>query len=199
MHRKSSIQQLMDYQVSRYMFPEEQQTVQQFINFVQTQPHCFERSNVGHITGSVWIVNKDFSKVLLTHHRKLKLWLQLGGHADGDTDIAAVALKEAQEESGIAEFTFLLPDIFDIDIHPIPNACAYHYDVRFLLQAQSEDFIISNESLNLAWVALENLFEYSSQRSIQRMYEKFEHYLRGISNPTKKLVTSHITSAGTRE
>ena len=72
-------------------------TLDRFIKFIEQNPNCFERSNKGHITGSAWIVNHDNSKVLLTHHRKLNLWLQLGGHADGEPDTKAVSLKEAQE------------------------------------------------------------------------------------------------------
>jgi 8-oxo-dGTP pyrophosphatase MutT (NUDIX family) len=71
------------------------------IRFVEEQRECLLRSCVpGHLTGSAWIVSPDRTRTLLTHHLKLDKWLQLGGHADGDGDLAAVALREAQEESG---------------------------------------------------------------------------------------------------
>lgn len=199
MDRTTLLQQLVTYKTSPYTLKEEHQTVQQFIDFVQSQPNCFERSNVGHVTGSIWIVNKDQNKILLTHHKKLNMWLQLGGHADGDYDIKAVALKEAHEESGITDFTFLIPDIFDIDIHPITNACTYHYDVRFLLQANTEQFIVSDESHDLAWIESHKLADVCSERSVLRMQQKFELYQRGTSLPTPKLSISHTTSPGNHE
>src|SRR4051812_14873952 len=69
------------------------------IAFVEANSDCLLRSCVpGHLTGSAWIVSPDHRKTLLTHHVKLDKWLQLGGHADGDGDLAAVALREAREE-----------------------------------------------------------------------------------------------------
>src|SRR5688572_26513021 len=82
---------------------EEAQVRNDFLAFIAANADCCERTLVsGHCTGSAWLVSADGERVLLTHHRKLQRWLQLGGHADGDTDLAAVALREAQEESGLA-------------------------------------------------------------------------------------------------
>ncbi len=68
--------------------------------FVGEHSDCFKRSLlIGHITGSAWVVDRGRGMVLLTHHRKLNKWLQLGGHCDGDGDVRAVALREACEES----------------------------------------------------------------------------------------------------
>ena len=74
-----------------------------FIDFVESHDDCFERLlQVGHVTASAWVLNPDASKTLLTHHRKLNKWLQLGGHADGDTNVLNVATREVMEESGIS-------------------------------------------------------------------------------------------------
>ena len=153
--------------------------VSRFVAFVNAQPQCFERSlAVGHITGSAWVVNHDGSEVLLTHHRKLDRWLQLGGHADGDPDILAVAIKEAEEESGLSHFTPVGSGIFDIDIHPIParpNEPEHlHYDVRYVLRASSSiDFTVSEESHDLRWVRLEEVKNLTSEPSMTRMVEKW--------------------------
>jgi len=109
----------------------------------------------GHFTASSWLVSEDDRRTLLTHHRKLGRWLQLGGHADGEEDLAAVALKEAEEESGLGGLT-VEPGIFDLDRHWIPEREGvpghWHYDVRFVVHAGSnEDFVVSEESLDLAW------------------------------------------------
>src|SRR5574338_432782 len=137
--------------------PEELQAKRQIIDFVQNHENCFERSlEVGHITGSAWLINKDGTKALLMHHAKLNMWVQLGGHCDGDHDVLRVATKEAQEESGISGITPVSTTIFDIDVHFIPannkEKEHYHYDVRFLLQVTSDEQIVQNsESKELAW------------------------------------------------
>lgn len=110
----------------------------------------------GHFTGSAWLASADGQRVLLTHHRKLGRWLQLGGHADGDRDLAAVALREAQEESGLPGLQLPTTGIFDLDRHWIPERGEvpghWHFDVRYVVQAGAdEDFVVSEESLALAW------------------------------------------------
>ncbi len=128
------------------------------LRFLRSTPDCFERSNKeGHFTGSAWLVNPAGDKALLTLHRKLKRWMQTGGHADGDTNLLGVALREATEESGIGGICPVSEEIFDIDIHEIPGRPAaketahLHYDVRYLLRAPHEHFCISDESDDLAW------------------------------------------------
>ena len=74
------------------------------IRFVQTYENCAERElQVGHLTGSAWIVDKDLTHTLLTHHRKLNLWVQLGGHVEDDADMLSASWREAREESGLQD------------------------------------------------------------------------------------------------
>ncbi|QIO87999.1 NUDIX hydrolase [Stenotrophomonas rhizophila] len=110
----------------------------------------------GHFTGSAWLVSADGERVLLTHHRKLDRWLQLGGHADGERDLSQVALKEAEEESGLSALVLEDGVLFDIDRHWIPERKDvpghWHYDARYVVRALgSEQFAVSEESLALAW------------------------------------------------
>jgi len=146
--------------------------------FVATEPHCFERSlALGHVTGSAWIVCPLRRRVLLTHHRKLELWLQLGGHCDGDPDVRAVALREAHEESGLETLEVLGTGVFDVDVHEIParpgEPAHLHYDARFLLAADPEArLVVSDESRALAWVELERVSSLSTDASVIRMVEK---------------------------
>lgn len=135
---------------------EKEDAARRILTFVRSTPDCFERSHAsGHITGSAWLLNPDGDKVLMTLHRKLKRWLQPGGHADGEQDTLAVALREAEEESGICGIIPVSEDIFDVDIHLIParpgEAAHYHYDIRYLLRAPHEQFAVSDESDDLAW------------------------------------------------
>jgi 8-oxo-dGTP pyrophosphatase MutT (NUDIX family) len=151
---------------------------------VEREPDCFERHLAqGHLTGSAWIINRAGTHTLLTHHRKLDLWLQLGGHADGDTDIHRVALKEAREESGLDGFEFVDREIFDLDIHRIParkqDPEHWHYDTRFLLRTSAdEDFSVSEESHDLAWVPAGELENFTTEHSMLRMRDKWLAELR---------------------
>ena len=112
--------------------------------------------------------------MLLTHHRKLDRWLQLGGHADGDVDLGRVALREAEEESGLADLA-VEPEIFDLDRHWIPARAEvpghWHYDVRFVVRATgSEDFVVSAESHALAWREIAEIAaDANADESLRRM------------------------------
>ena len=118
MHRHSLRNLLHTYLDSH---PDEADTARRVIDFVERNPDCFERSlEEGHITGSAWIVDSSGTNTLLTHHRKLGIWLQLGGHADGDSDVLSVAMTEAVEESGLTSLEIVCDEIFDLDVHGIP-------------------------------------------------------------------------------
>lgn len=148
------------------------------IQFVVARADCLLRSCApGHLTGSAWIVSPDRGQVLLTHHLKLDKWLQLGGHADGDGDLAAVAGREAREESGLAGLRAVAPEVFDLDRHWIPPRKAdsghYHYDLRFLLEADpAEPLAVSSESKALAWVDLAAVATLNPEESVARMVRK---------------------------
>lgn len=166
-------QLLADYQKSPLITSGELHAVDKFLQLLKDKPVCFNREPGGHITASAWIINSGNSAALLTHHKKLNMWLQLGGHCDGNPDVASTALREAQEESGMHNFDFVIPGIFDIDIHAIPNACAYHYDIRFLLRAKESNFTVSEESHNLAWVPFAEMHNYAHEESVLRMNKKY--------------------------
>ncbi len=174
MDRRNLLEQLEAYG-ARY--PEERDTVVRFHEFVASEPRCFERDCWrGHVTGSAWLLDPGLEALLLTHHRKLDIWVQLGGHSDGDPDTRAVAQREAEEESGVA-VTLIRNEIFDIDIHEIParkqDPAHFHFDVRFALRASSRDVVVSGESNDLVWVPLSGLERYTEERSILRMRDKW--------------------------
>lgn len=159
-------------------YPEEIKYKSQMLNFLDAHEDCFERSlSSGHFTGSCWIVSPDGSKFLLTLHKKIKLWLPLGGHADGDNNLVHVSLKEAYEESGLDHIDFVSADIFDIGVHLIDPykgiPAHYHYDVRFLLRASNENIKISDESDDLRWFETPPTENYGGDGVI-RMHEKWK-------------------------
>jgi 8-oxo-dGTP pyrophosphatase MutT (NUDIX family) len=149
------------------------------IHFIKKNSNCFDRSNIiGHITSSAWLINHSRNKVLLMHHKKLNEWLQFGGHADGESDLLSVAIKETREESGIFNVIPIMKNIFDLDIHYTPeykNISEHiHYDIRFLLQVVDNSEPKKNhESLRLKWFD-QNLKKFPNHKpSLIRMFEKW--------------------------
>jgi 8-oxo-dGTP pyrophosphatase MutT (NUDIX family) len=183
MHRRPLLD-LLDRFSTEY--PTQSQVAAEFRCFVEMQPDCFERTCApGHVTGSAWLLHPEHPEVLLTHHRKLNRWLQPGGHADGCPDVLAVAMREAQEESGITAIEQLTPTMpLDLDIHEIParpgEPAHLHYDVRFLLRATADSYVVSEESHDLAWVPLERIAEFNPSDSLRRMAERSRAYLAGV-------------------
>lgn len=157
----------------------ESAVVAQFDAFLHTQADVFSRGNrSGHFTGSSWLVSADGTRVLLMHHRKLDRWLQPGGHADGDPQLARVALREAQEETGVAGLQ-VEGDIFDIDRHRIPargdEPEHWHYDVRYVVRARADErFTVNQESRALAWRAVADVAaDDRLDASLRRMANKW--------------------------
>ncbi|MBD9468037.1 NUDIX hydrolase [Pseudoxanthomonas sp. PXM01] len=158
-------------------WPAEREVAGQFLALLDDPANPFVRERLeGHLTGGVWLVSGDGRRILMTHHRKLDRWLQLGGHADGDTDMARVALKEAEEESGLADLC-VEGAIFDLDRHWIPERKDvpghWHYDVRYVVRATgSENYAVSEESLDLAWRDIASMID-DADVSISRMARKW--------------------------
>ena len=160
-------------------WPGEADTAALFETLLADPVDPFRRERVaGHFTASCWLVSRDGARVLLTHHRKLGLWLQLGGHADGERDLALAALREAQEESGLSGLV-IEPAIFDLDRHWIPDhksvPAHWHYDVRYVVHAgDDEAYTISEESLDLAWRRIDELAaDPATDPSVRRMAQKW--------------------------
>ena len=176
MQHEHVIQLLEHYQPSDSA---ELQAKQQMLAVLATRPNCFERSDhLGHFTASAWLLDASGDRFLLMHHAKLQKWLQPGGHCDGDMDLLSVAMKEAQEESGIGSIVALAPSIFDIDVHDIPErkqvAAHQHYDVRFLLQAKHDEPLQANhESMQLEWFGRDSDLLPTQERSVLRMFDKW--------------------------
>ncbi|MBL0164046.1 MAG: NUDIX hydrolase [Xanthomonadales bacterium] len=159
----------------RDRWPEQAAAAERFFALASESVDVFRRERLaGHLTGSAWLVSVDGRRVLLTHHRKLGRWLQLGGHADGDRDLARVALREAEEESGLIGLA-VEPEIFDLDRHWIPERGDvpghWHYDVRFVVRASAgEDYVVSEESHALAWREIADIVaDVGADESLRRM------------------------------
>lgn len=152
------------------------------IAFLNAGGDNFSRTHLpGHFTGSALLVNRSGDRVLLNHHKSLGFWMQFGGHADGSPDLFDVARREVQEESGFMEIEPVIAGILDLDIHPIPyNAkkgepAHLHYDVRYIfrLKNDNDNFIISDESLDMRWCGFEEAVTLTGPGSVARMLRKW--------------------------
>ncbi|WP_296705180.1 NUDIX hydrolase [Algoriphagus sp.] len=171
---------ILKSQLEKYRTPYEEESVfiDSFLELTD-DPLAYKRERIeGHFTASAWIVNKRRTHTLLTLHRKLGRWLQLGGHADGDENLIDVAMKEAREESGLKSLVLVDSTIFDLDKHIIPERPHvpehFHYDVRYILEADiNEPLQISDESISLAWITFDSVVDMIGYNpSILRMLEK---------------------------
>jgi len=150
------------------------------LGFVTNNKQYWKRElEAGHVTASAWLINKEHTHALLTHHRKLDRWLQLGGHIEDDNDdnVLTAALRETREESGLSDISIISEEIFDIDVHPIPaspkEAAHFHYDVRFVFGADHlDELTISHESKNRKWFTLEEIAAMRAGPTIDRMLQK---------------------------
>lgn len=149
----------------------------QILEFIDAQPDALHRScALGHLTGSALVVDPRSRAVLLLFHAKVRRWLQPGGHADGDANLAHVALREATEETGIEGLRVVTPAV-DLDVHVFRDASGrdpdhLHLDVRHLVLAPRSPAVAANhESDGAAWVSLEGLADYGADAGTLRMAE----------------------------
>ena len=155
--------------------PEHRSLADDYAGFAVLAPDVFTRAHLaGHFTGSAFLLSADGRRTLLLHHAKLQRWLQPGGHADGEADLAQVALREAEEETGLAGLV-VEADIFDLDRHTIPARGAepehQHWDARYVVRCSSDETPrLNSESRAFAWRPIDELaVDGSLDPSIRRM------------------------------
>jgi len=177
MHRNELLQLLSQYRTTNVA---ESGNLNHTRLFITQHEDCFNTHLLpGHVTGSAWVVNQNYDRVLMLHHKKLNKWFQPGGHADSDHDIRRVALREVSEETGLdpSDINLVSEAIFDIDIHSVPDYKGMpshkHYDIRFLIQVDDSIVIPGNdESYDILWVELHDTQHFNHNLSTYRMMEK---------------------------
>ena len=154
------------------------------LNWIETQENAFSRDNtVAHMTASAWVVNKDRSKVFMVYHNIYNSWSWLGGHADGETDLLAVAIREVKEEAGISNVRPVSEEIFSLESLTVDGhvkrgsyvSSHLHLNVTYLLEADSEEHVSVKEDENsgVAWFTLEEALKKSTEPwFVERVYGK---------------------------
>lgn len=159
--------------IAAVRLPDLRPTRDRMRRLLEERPSPLDRSErPGHLTGSAFVVDAAAERTLMLFHTKLQIWVQPGGHADGDANLAAVALREAHEETGI-EGLRIWPVAIDLDIHRVdpPKEDAHdHYDVRFLVQAPPDAVVAANhESQAQRWVRPDEFDELDVDAGLRRL------------------------------
>lgn len=147
--------------------PELRQT---YLDHLAAHPDgMWKACGAGHLTASGLVIDPDHGRVLLTLHKKLRMWLQMGGHCEpGDSSLAGAALREGTEESGIAGLTLLPGGPVRLDRHPIPPPCHCHFDVQYALLAPPDtEHMVSDESLDVRWFPYDEVADVADESVVR--------------------------------
>lgn len=172
-------------QIKNYNPINEQEKIDKriILDFIKKNDDALFRDNeIAHITSSGFIVNKSRTKVLMIHHNIYNSWGWTGGHADGDSDLIFVAIKEAKEETGIKNATPITNDICSIDILPVNAhikrgkyvASHLHLSVAYILEADENDelFIKEDENSGVKWVDIDSVLDLTNEEHMKGVYKK---------------------------
>lgn len=180
-------QQLVQYQPYN---EQEERDKAVMLSLLDAKPDIYTRENmVAHMTASSWLVNKTHDKVLMIYHNIYNSWSWTGGHADGDTDLLAVAKREAEEETGVTDIKAVTEDIFSIEILTVDGhekrgvyvPSHLHLNVTYLLEADEEEVlqVKPDENSGVKWFSLEGAFEACTEPwMIERIYKKLNEKMQ---------------------
>lgn len=169
---------------------QEERDKELILEYMAENPNIFLReSRLAHMTASAWIVNKERTKVLMVYHNIYNSWSWLGGHADGETDLLKVALREAREESGLRNVHPVSEDIYSLESLTVDGhmkkenyvSSHLHLNVTYLLEADEEEAlsIKPDENSGLAWFGLEEAIEASTEEWFkENVYSKLNDKLK---------------------
>lgn len=167
------------------------------LDWICNNENAFSRDNVvAHMTSSAWVVNKDRSKVLMVYHNIYNSWSWLGGHADDETDLLSVAIREVKEEAGIMNVQPVSNDIFSMESLTVDGhvkkgeyvSSHLHLNITYLLEADSEEAVTVNEDENsgVAWFAPEEALEKSTEPwFVKNVYTKLLNKMKNGNGGSK--------------
>lgn len=167
------------------------------LDWICNNENAFSRDNVvAHMTSSAWVVNKDRSKVLMVYHNIYNSWSWLGGHADDETDLLSVAIREVKEEAGILNVQPVSNDIFSMESLTVDGhvkkgeyvSSHLHLNITYLLEADSKEAVTVNENENsgVAWFAPEEALEKSTEPwFVKNVYTKLLNKMKNGNGGSK--------------
>nr|WP_142411672.1 NUDIX hydrolase [Clostridium sp. Marseille-P7770] len=178
--------QELEEQIRRYLPYNEQEEADKvlILDWIRNHDDAFLRENVvAHMTASAWVVNEDRSKVLMVYHNIYHSWSWLGGHADGEPDLLAVAIREVKEEAGIKEVRPVSEEIFSLESLTVDGhvkrgkyvSSHLHLNVTYLLEADSDEAVSvkADENSGVAWFTPEEALKKSTEPwFVERVYAK---------------------------
>lgn len=187
MHIRREIENYLPYNC------EEEKDKEVIIKYIDTFEDVLTRNNeIGHLTSSCWIVNKEKTKVLMVYHNIYDSWSWSGGHADGDSNLLHVALKEAMEETGLKEVKPLSNNIFSLEVMGVNGhmkkgkyiSSHIHLNVTYLLCADENEVLHIKEDENSAvkWFELDQAVRASNEPYMKKIYSKLNKKLRDLNN-----------------
>lgn len=163
---------------------QEEHDKEQMLQFMEHNANYLERENrIAHFTASIWTVNKQHTKTLMVYHNIYDSWSWIGGHADGNEDLSQVALRELQEETGVANAVLVSEDIFSLETLTVSGHVKkgsyvpshLHFNVTYLAEADENEALIVNEEENQAvrWFSFEEALNVSKEPwMVERVYKK---------------------------
>ena len=178
-------QKLID-QIEKYKPYNEQEEKDKILilDWIRKNENAFSRENaVAHMTASAWVVNRERTKVLMVYHNIYNSWSWLGGHADGETDLLSVAVREVKEEAGISNVRPVSEEIFSLESLTVDGhmkignyvSSHLHFNLTYLLEADSEETVSikADENSGVAWFSPEEALKKSTEPwFVENVYTK---------------------------
>lgn len=170
---------------------QEKNDKEMMLKYIDTFEDVLTRENrMCHFTASNWIVNKERTKVLMIYHNIYKSWAWTGGHADGDSDLLHVALKEVEEETGLKNLKLLSDGIFGIQILTVDSHIKrgkfvpshLHLDCCFLLEADESEAvkIKADENSGVEWIDIDQATDVTNEEKMKPIYAKLNEKMKAM-------------------
>ena len=194
MTRQELIKEIEKY---RPFNEQEEKDKTQILNWIRNNDNAFLRENtVAHVTASAWVVNKDRTKVLMVYHNIYNSWSWLGGHADGETDLLSVAIREVKEEAGISNVHPVSEEIFSMESLTVDGhvkkgkyvSSHLHFNITYFLEADPEEAVSikADENSGVAWFSPEEALERSTEPwFVEHVYSKLLEKMKDVKGNGK--------------
>lgn len=179
-------------QIENYNPYNEQETCDKkiILRYLNAFDDVLTRDNeLGHFTASAWVINKEKTKILMVYHNIYNSWCWTGGHADGEDDLLATAIREVNEETGVKNVIPLSKDIFSLEVICVDGhiknkkyvSSHVHLNLTYLLEADEFDTLLIKEDENsgVKWIKIEDIKDVCSEEwMINNIYNKLNEKLK---------------------